>query len=290
MSLNIPRVKLVLKPTPLYKMVNLSTDLGVNLYIKRDDLSLLSFGGNKLRKLEYTLADAINKGCDTIVTTGSLTSNHAMLTAMAAKKLGLNVVLVLRSREPQFSRKVKGNLLIEHLLKARVEVFDVGKEDVNIAMKEVVESLKREGKKPYVLPLGGASPLGLLGYYDFVYEVLEQSKNMKIDFDYIVFATGSGGTQAGILLGVKKLKLKTRVIGVSDGTLAKYLKEKIYTLANTSSKKYNIGVKVDYNDIIVDERASFGGYGKFTRELIETISYVVKREGILLDPLYTGKA
>ena len=228
MSLNIPRVKLVLKPTPLYKMVNLSTDLGVNLYIKRDDLSLLSFGGNKLRKLEYTLADAINKGCDTIVTTGSLTSNHAMLTAMAAKKLGLNVVLVLRSREPQFSRKVKGNLLIEHLLKARVEVFDVGKEDVNIAMKEVVESLKREGKKPYVLPLGGASPLGLLGYYDFVYEVLEQSKNMKIDFDYIVFATGSGGTQAGILLGVKKLKLKTRVIGVSDGTLAKYLKEKIY--------------------------------------------------------------
>ncbi|MCD6368381.1 MAG: D-cysteine desulfhydrase family protein [Thermoproteales archaeon] len=285
-----PRVRLTPLPTPLEKLERLSKELGVDIYVKRDDVMTLAFGGNKVRKLEFTLGDAIAKGCDTIVTTGALTSNHARLTAAACRKLGLKLVLVLRGRDRQFPRKVKGNLLLDYIFGADIRIADVDKSEIPRVLREVAEELKGEGYKPYILPTGGATPVGVLGYVNACMELIYQLNERNLEVDYLVHASGTGGTQAGLVLGFKAFNTPIKVIGVSEGTPVETLRRKVYDLANEVAKLLDLNVKIDDSDIVVEGRYMFGGFGVITKEVVDTIKYVARTEGLLLDPIYTAKA
>ncbi len=192
-----PRVELVRWETPIHYLPRVSKELGVEVYVKRDDLTGFGIGGNKLRKLEFLLGDALARGCDTVITTGAVHSNHAFVTALATKSLGLDAVLVLRGRE-----ELKGNYLLDKLMGIETRVFSVGKtSELWPVAERIAEELRREGKKPYLVPAGGASPVGTLGYVRAAGEIHSQMKRLGMEFDSIVDAVGSGGTLAGLLLG-----------------------------------------------------------------------------------------
>lgn len=283
-----PRVKLSWGTTPIVYVKNLSEDMGINLYIKRDDLTGLALGGNKTRKLEFIMGEALKRGCDTVITAGAVHSNHALQTAAAAKKLGMDAVLVLRG-----IKENKGNFFMDKLLGADTRVFPVktGKE-----LKPHIEAVEKEliskGKKPMVIPVGGSNAIGAFGYIAAAVEVAEQCKESGLCFDYVVTATSSGGTQAGTLMGFKLVEpdIKVRNIGVGDPR--EELIDDVYELVQETSQMLGL------DDVIMDkgeiEAATidgygFGGYGTVVREVLDLIVRVAVKEGIYLDPVYTGK-
>lgn len=282
-----PKYKLITLPTPLEKAAKLSEEYDINLYVKRDDVMELAFGGNKARKLEYILADAFSKGCDTLITRGAYHSNHARLTAAAARKAGLEAYLVLY---PPIEPKVRGNLLLDKLLGANIVYVESSKE-ANEAMERLAKKLEGEGKKPYIIPGGGASPHGVLGYAMGFLEIFQQLRSFGEKLDYIVHATGTGATQAGLILGAKLLSLDdVGIVGISVGRDPKEVKGEVSRLVSGGAKLLNLDLNVEPEDVIVFSDYTFGGYATITREVVATMKNIALKEGLILDPVYTAKA
>jgi len=272
-------------PTPLEAAPKLGAELGVELMIKRDDAVELALGGNKVRKLEFLVGDAISKGYDTLITTGAMHSNHARLTAAAAVKAGMRAYLVLT---PPGSKELKGNLLLDKLLGAKV-VFT--ESDPVKEMERLADELRERGLRPYVIPAGGASSIGVLGYVEAALELIEQSRALGKRIDYVVLADGTCAMHAGLLLGLRAAgATEVNVVGISVGKAKGDAKGVVRRLISEASELLGIDNPVRDNDIIVFDDYVFGGYGKITGEVVDAMKLAARKEAIILDPVYTGKA
>lgn len=287
MEISLPRIRLAYLPTPLEYLPRLSKHLGgPKIWIKRDDLTGPSFGGNKVRKLEFVMADAINKGSTVVITTGGIQSNHARSTAAVARKLGLKSVLVLRGRNPP---EASGNLLLDRILGADIRFFPVEREEIPRIMEEVADELRKKGEKPYIIPLGASYPIGAAGYVNSVIEIYSQAKEMGLKFDWIVHAAGSGGTQAGLVFGIKMLKMDAKVLGISMGPNAETLRSAALRIAKGISNLLDVNVQISSQDVrVIDDFA--GEEGIISKEVVGAIKTLARTEGIILDPVYTAKA
>ena len=282
----LPRTNLVNLPTPLEEMPRLTKILnGPHLWIKRDDCTGLAFGGNKERKTEFVMADALSKKADVVITTGAIQSNHVRATTAAARKLGLKAVLVLYGAKP---KTYDGNLLLDHLLGAEIRFIN-GKEQKPNPMDEVAKELTKKGHVPYIIPEGASYPVGALSYVNAMLELLTQAQDMKLKINCVVHASGSGGTQAGLVLANKALESKIIIDGICLEPNSDWLAKKTVEIANGAAKLLDIKVTVAPNDVTLIEEYA-GEYGKLTPEISNTIKLVAQTEGILLDPVYTGKA
>ncbi len=279
----VPRFNLFHKPTLLEKAEKLSEELGVEVYVKRDDAIEFAMGGNKVRKLEFIVGEALAMGCDTLVTVGAVHLNHARTTAAAAKKAGLNAHLILWPR----NYEVKGNLLLDMLYDAEI-TFVESKEEALEKLNAVAKELRRKSAKPYVIPLGGAIPTGILGYVEAAFEIVRQLGELNIKPKYVVHASGSGGTQAGLVLGLKLAGVNAKVIGI-DIMGKPELPKKVIELIRETMEKYRLKADVKSEDIVVYDY-SFGGYGVLSKKVVDIMVKVAKTEGLLLDPVYTAKA
>lgn len=283
-----PRIKLVNLPTPLEEMPRLTKILnGPRLWIKRDDCTGLALGGNKERKTEFVMADALTKKADVVITTGPVQSNHVRATAAAARKLGLKVVLLLHGAKPETP---DGNLLLDHLLGA--EIHHINEEDLDAresTMEEMAENLRRIKHVPYIIPGGASYPVGGLSYVNAMLELLAQAQDRSMNIKCVVHAAGSGGTQAGLVLANKAVKAGIRINGICVEPNADWMVQKVVEIADGAAELLNIETRVEPGDVsLIQEYA--GEYGKLTPEISDTIRLVAQTEGILLDPVYTGKA
>ncbi len=301
---SFPRVPLAHLPTPLERMERLSGRFeGIDLLIKRDDQTGLAFGGNKARKLEFILADALAKGADTIITWAGVQSNWCRQTAAAAARLGLRSILVL-FRKPGGSTEPNGNLLLDMIFDARVEIVDATAETKMMELSGVADVIGRledeersSGRVPYIASIGGSrvegsmtEPLGAIGYVEAFMEIFEQTSAMGCVPDAIVLATGSGSTQGGLLVGAKILSSETKIIGISvsedEETMSRYVRE----ISEATLDLLGADRRLEEGDVIVLPEYLQEGYGILTREVADAVGLVATTEGILLDPVYTGKA
>jgi len=275
---DLDKVSLGIFPTPVHKLEGISRLLGTRVYIKRDDMTGLGLGGNKVRKLEYLLADAKAKGAEVVFTTGGAQSNHAMLTAAACRKLGMTPILILKKRGVTARQ---GNQLLEHLMGVDVRMMDTDSyDDIDAEMDRVGQAL---GKNYYKIPCGGSDALGTLGYVDCVREIRDQG----MQFDHIVCAEGSGGTMAGLALGAKLYMPDTRVTGMMvdndpfDQITVKLMREAAALL--------HADIEISREDF--DLRDMCGpGYAIPSQEGNAAVAMMAQQEGLFLDPVYTGKA
>jgi D-cysteine desulfhydrase len=288
----LARVPIAYLPTPLEPLPRLTAQLGgPELWIKRDDQTGLATGGNKTRKLEFLAADALAQEADTLITCGAAQSNHARQTAAAAAKFGLARTLVLRGEEPP---RTEGNLLLDRLLGA--EVVWAGEQPLDEKMAQVAEELQAAGRRPYVVPLGGSNPTGTSGYVAAMEELLAQcaergrTPNVRLHFDHIVLPSGSGGTQAGAVVGARALGYVGRILGVSVSPPADLFRRDMADLATDTAAHLGLECAFAPEEFVVDDGYLGGGYGvvgDLEREAIRTVASV---EGVLLDPVYTGRA
>jgi len=281
-----PRIRIAHLPTPIEPLPRLSSRLGgPNLWVKRDDLTGLAGGGNKARKLEFLIAEALAKGADTLVTCGAVQSNHARQTAAAAAKSGLRCTLVLRGREPHESQ---GNLLLDRLLGAEIVWAEDRPADERLG--EVAEELRSRGRRPYVVPYGGSNPVGACGYVAAMEELLDQSARQGISFDRIVFPSSSGGTQAGLAVAARTLGYPGEILGVSVDLGAPALQEKLAPLATATAELLGLPEAFLPSDFLVDDGYVGAGYGVLGDLERDAIRLAAETEGLLLDPVYTGRA
>jgi D-cysteine desulfhydrase family pyridoxal phosphate-dependent enzyme len=277
----LPRVSLANLPTPAQELPRLSRALGRTLWIKRDDLTGLALGGNKTRKLEFLCADALERKADSLITGGAPQSNHCRQTAAAAAKIGLRCLLVL-SGQPQ--PPDTGNLLIDSLVGA--ELVWAGDRPRDQAMRETFDRERSEGRNPYLIPYGGSNPLGAAAY---ALAALELKKQM-VEPDWIIFPSSSAGTQTGLILGARLFQLRGRICGISVDLEARLLREKISALLAETARTFGIAESFPPESILVDDRFLGAGYGKAGALEREAIHLFAREEGILLDPVYTGRA
>jgi D-cysteine desulfhydrase family pyridoxal phosphate-dependent enzyme len=277
----LPRVRLASLPTPVEEMPRLSKHLGRKLWIKRDDLTGLALGGNKTRKLEFLCADALRSGADMLITTGAPQSNHCRQTAAAAAKLGLKCTLVLAG-DPQPAES--GNLLLDSLLGAKLAW--TGGKSRDQALQENFSRAQSTGKKPYVIPYGGSNPLGAAAYAFAMRELIDQGFRP----DWILFASSSGGTQTGMVLGAHWFGYKGRIQGISVDRQAAPLRAVIAGLAAETVRTMADDAIIQGDAIRIDDRFLGAGYGKPGDLEREAIHLFARQEGILLDPVYTARA
>ena len=282
MKVQLPRVQIAHLPTPIDPLPRLSAALkGSQIWIKRDDQTGLAFGGNKTRKLEYLLADARAHGAKVLITRGAVQSNHCRQTAAAAAKSGFECILVLSGSVPS---RIEGNLLLDQLLGA--EIVWTEDKDPEQMLESTYSQAWEAGRRPYLIPYGGSNATGASAYVAAICELVAQ--DMK--FDRIVFASSSGGTQAGMIVGVKALELATHISGISVDKPSDDLQPIILNLAHQISELLRLNLDFDADEVDVDDRYLGGGYaviGEIEREAIELFA---STEGILLDPVYTGRA
>jgi len=286
-----PRLPLAHTPTPLEFLSRLTDYLqGPAIFIKRDDCTGLATGGNKTRKLEFLVGAAVKEGCDSLVTVGGLQSNHARQTAAAAAKAGLGCDLLLQEvpNAPEGNYDYNGNLLLNNLLGARVHRFPR-----DAFMKEelasFVEQQREQGRKPYAVPLGGSNAVGALGYAVAVQELIAQCVELGIAPTHIVLATGSGGTQAGVLAGLAAANSDVRVIGINVSATEVHQRKKVQQL--TAQTCELLGVDSPNEDAVVcDDHYYLPGYGVPNDGMVHAVRLLAEKEGVLLDPVYTGKA
>ncbi|MEA3238795.1 MAG: D-cysteine desulfhydrase family protein [Candidatus Bipolaricaulota bacterium] len=294
----VERVRLGIFPTPLVELNALGDLLGgPSIFMKRDDLDGLGMGGNKLRKLEYAMADAVAQGVTTVITTGAVQSNHCRLTAAAANKLGMKCHLVLSGEEPQIAT---GNLLLDKILGvagihyvprlSQEEKESTGHDPVEEKVTEIEKQLKRDGEVTYYIPNGCRSLHGALGYAGCVREVVEQMHSLKLAPDYFLSACGSVSTQTGLMLGSDLYcQAQARVIGISVSRDKDYITKKL--TSSLAEAHAFLGLEdLPRAEIIAYDEYIGEGYGIPTKEMKEAISLVARKEGIFLDPVYTGKA
>jgi D-cysteine desulfhydrase len=283
---NLPRLPIAHLPTPLEEMPRLSEALGgPHLFVKRDDQTGLATGGNKARKLEFLVADALEKGADTIITAGAVQSNHARQTAAAAAKFGLRCCLVLGGESPH---RWTGNLLLDELLGA--EIHWTGERDGSQVMKEVAEEEKRAGRIPYIIPYGGSNPVGAAGYVAAMEELMGQLAELDLQVDRIVFPSSSGGTQAGLMVGAKALEFAGRIEGISVSRTKEVLKARLEELATETAARLGLDLPFASEDFIVHDDYLGEGYAKMGPPEREAIRLLARTEGLLVDPVYTGRA
>jgi D-cysteine desulfhydrase family pyridoxal phosphate-dependent enzyme len=289
----IPRIQLGRLPTPLEKMRNLSRVLTIpELYMKRDDLTGIGYGGNKIRKLEYLLADALSKKADTVITTGGVQSNFTRATTACCTKLGLKTVLVLIGDEPE---EYRGNLLLEKLMGAEVhfvsaDSMDEGARKADELMETLAENLKAEGRTGYIMPVGGSTPVGITGFVRGFLELTEQMEALDISPQYIIVATGSGGTQAGLLVGKILKEATTRIVGIRVGKMFEPFREMVLGKARETAEVLRVNKAISEKDVVCYSDFVGEGYDIPTREANEAIRLVARTEAVFLDPVYTGKA
>jgi D-cysteine desulfhydrase len=283
----IPRIKLGYLPTPLEEAPRLAEAIGLRrLLIKRDDLTGLALGGNKVRKLEFLMADAIEKGADIVLTDGGPQSNHARLTAAAAKRLGLDCTLILGG--PRFTR-FEGNLLLDILFDAEIHFMpDANVKPMEAEMAREAKRLAAAGRKPYVIPIGGSSPVGALGYVEAVRELAEQLGDD--DSPLIVFAVGSAGTMAGVLAGIKLFLPKASALGISVGRRKKPLQNVAKTVGEAALALLGVEAEFDATAIDINHDYVGGFYGVPSEAGNEAMFLAARTEALVLDPIYTGKA
>jgi D-cysteine desulfhydrase family pyridoxal phosphate-dependent enzyme len=279
----IPRVRFAHLPTPVEEMPRLSRVLGgPRLLVKRDDQTGLAFGGNKTRKLEFLIAQAQAEGAQTLITGGAMQSNHCRQTAAAAARFGLDCVLVLTGVMPP---EPSANLLLDDLFGAEI-VPVAQRSERDRVLRDTLERVKAEGRSPCLLPYGGSSPSGALGYAYAMEELMQQG----IRADWIVFGTSSGGTHAGLVLGQRLFGFKGKVLGVSIDEPESWLKPHVAALATQAGKKLGHTFEFTEGDVLASDAYCQAGYGVLTGAEREAIQLFARNEGLLLDPVYTGRA
>ncbi|MEM7800897.1 MAG: D-cysteine desulfhydrase [Chloroflexota bacterium] len=278
--------------TPIEHMPNLTKAFGgPNLYVKRDDLLGLSGGGNKTRKLEYLVADALAQGADTLITVGAVQSNHCRLTLSAAVKVGLKCQLVLEERVPDsYHPDASGNNFLYRLLGVeRVKVVKSGV-DVHAEMEILANELASVGRKAYIIPGGGSNKIGSLGYVTCAEELMTQLNDMQLRVDHIVCSSGSGGTHVGLATGLRGLNANIPLTGISTRGESEALTTKYHNLASQVADSLGIRGGIPRDDFVIKDDYVGDGYSLPTDEMIEAVQLFARHEGILLDPVYTGKA
>jgi L-cysteate sulfo-lyase len=292
-----PRIRLGHLPTPLEPLERLSRHLagpdgkGPKLWIKRDDCTGLSTGGNKTRKLEFLMADALAKGADTVITQGATQSNHARQTAAAAAKLGLACHLLLEDRTGRRDEAYtqSANVLLDRLHGAEIGHRPAGA-DMQAEMEALAAQLRAEGKRPYVIPGGGSNPVGSLGYVYAAQELLGQAMELGLRIDHVIHATGSAGTQAGLVVGMVGLNSGVAVLGIGVSAPRAPQETKVLALAQETAKHLGLPGIIHAEHIAANCDYVGQGYGIATQGMAEAVRLVAELEGILLDPVYSGKA
>lgn len=279
-------------PTPIEELPRLSEALGgPRLLVKRDDQTGLAFGGNKTRKLEFLVAEAQEQGAKTLISGGAMQSNHCRQTAAAAARFGFECTLVLTGDLPE---KPSANLLLDELFGARI-VAVPDRKDRDRILQETFDNAVADGKKPYLVPYGGSSPTGALGYAFAVEELMKQIEDFRSlrDFgslDYIIFGTSSGGTHAGLVLGQRVFGFKGKVLGISIDEPEEWLKSHVSKLASEASEKLGERIQFTQDEVLANADYCRAGYGVLTDAEREAVKLFAKYEGLLLDPVYTGRA
>jgi D-cysteine desulfhydrase len=282
----IDKITLINSPTPIEKLHGVSKYLKRDIYIKRDDLTPIAFGGNKLRKLEFLAADAIKQGADSLVTGGAIQSNHVRQCAAVAAKLSLNSYALLENpiNTTEQNYLTNGNRLLLNLFNTHVkEVKELSSPQSQL--QEFADELKLQGKKPYIVPIGGSNALGALGYVAASLEIINQIKEIDADFRYVLTASGSGGTHAGLAVGLAHRDIE--LIGVTVSRKADEQLAKIAPLIRDIDSL--LGIKTDTKIHLWDEYF-LPRYGEPNEKCIEAVKLFAELDGVLLDPVYTGKA
>ena len=285
-----PRVKLGHLPTPLESMAALSREVGgPNLFVKRDDCTGLATGGNKTRKLEFLMGQALEQGAEIIVTQGEVQTNHGRQTAAAAARLGLacQILLERRVRGPEPGYEVQGNVLLDRMFGATLSFHEPG--DMNALALARTEELRAQGRKAYFIPGGGSNVVGALGYVDCALELLQQANHSGLRIDYLVHATGSTGTQAGLLAGLEGANTGIPVIGISVRQPKARQEDAVYALAQATAAHLGVKGGIDRSRVVAYDDYVGGGYGVPTPAMVEAVALTARCEGILLDPVYSGK-
>ena len=291
---DFPRANLSHLPTPLERLDNISAEFGTNVWFKRDDCTGLAFGGNKSRQLEFYVGQALAEGADTLLTTGAVQSNHVRMTVAAARKVGLEVEVQLEHRvdrdQPEYHNS--GNPYLVRLMGAKIRHYPVGEDEhgADRALEERAVELAAEGRKAYVIPLSNAhTPYGALGYVDAAEELLGQLREREIEPQRFIVPSGSASTHSGFLVGVRASGDTTPVHGVCVRRDAASQKQRVATKIGAVIETLGLDLAIADDEILCDDRMLAPGYGVPSAATVEAIRYLARKEGILLDPTYTGK-
>jgi len=280
--IDIPRLNFALLPTPIQRMDRLASYLGgPELYVKRDDLTGLAMGGNKIRKLEFLLADAQMQKAKTVITAGALQSNHCRQTAASAAIFNLDCVLVLVGTPPSIS---SGNYLLDQLFSARV--VWTSRSEREKTLEQVFNELEQSGKSPYLIPYGGTNPLGAVGYV----KAMEELRKQDFQPDWIIFPTSSGGTQTGMVVGAELFGFEGKVLGISVDENSQVMQTRVKDLSDHTFQFLAEKKSIPIEKILVNDDYLGKGYGELGEIEIEAIRLFAKKEGLLVDPVYTGRA
>jgi L-cysteate sulfo-lyase len=278
-------------PTPLEPAPRLSAELGVDLWIKRDDCTGLAGGGNKTRKLEFLLGEALEQGADTLITQGAVQSNHVRQTAAAAASFGMACRVVLENRTGNQAEDYlwSGNVLLDRLLGARIRTVEAGS-DMNAEMALDAEEVRAAGGTPYVIPGGGSNAVGALGYVDCALELAAQANDEGLVIDRIVTATGSAGTHAGLVAGLAVSGADIPVLGIGVRAAKQKQEENVFNLAVETAALLGHRERVSRDMVVADCDYVGAGYGLIDQGVADALALAARTEGLLLDPVYTGKA
>lgn len=276
-------------PTRIDRLDRISDELGTNIWIKRDDQTGTEVSGNKVRKLEFSVKEALDKGCDYLITCGGVQSNHARATAAVAAKLGLGCLLVLRGTENQIP---EGNLFLDKMFGTEIKFItpDEYKNSRTEIMKEEADNLLKLGHKAYIIPEGASNGIGSIGYVNTYSEILDQEKSMGIEFDAIAVAVGSGGTYAGLVYGDEMNGCKKDIIGFNIAATSDEFKVIVKNLLKEIEGYTGIESELDEEDLMIIDGYPGLGYALSQKHEVEFIRHFSSSEGIVLDPVYTGKA
>jgi L-cysteate sulfo-lyase len=288
-----PRIRLGHFPTPLEFMPNLTKHLGgPQIYIKRDDCTGLATGGNKTRKLEFLVAQALEQGADTLITQGAVQSNHARQTVAAAARVGMQCKILLEQRVSNASEEYEesGNVMLDRLMGGDIVARLPAGTNMQEAMEDLAAELRSAGRKPYVIPGGGSNPVGALGYVRCAQELLDQSYEAGVRIDHVVHATGSTGTQAGLVVGLRASNSGIPVYGISVRAPKDKQEENVWRLVQATVDYMGLPASsVERADVVANSDYVGDGYGIPTQSMIDAVRLTAQQEGILLDPVYSGK-
>ncbi|SER69383.1 D-cysteine desulfhydrase [Salisediminibacterium halotolerans] len=288
----LPRKMYTEGATPIEKAERLTRAFGgPDLYVKRDDQLGLTEGGNKTRKLEFLIADALTKGADTVITAGAIQSNHCRLTLSACVKEGLNCRLVLEENEaPQYDTYSTGNYLIYQLLDEHATEIVANGTDMEAALERAAEEERSRGRVPYIIPVGGSNAVGMTGYAACAAEIASQSEGLGVAFDYVVCASGSGGMQAGLVAGFASMDWRPDVLGMSVIKPENDQQALVHKLANETAAHLRIGAEISREQVRIFDECLAPGYALPSAAMKEAVKLTAQSEAILLDPVYSGKA
>lgn len=283
------RIPMANLPTRIEMLNRFSQELGVSVFIKRDDLTGMEFSGNKIRKLEYSVGEAVNMGADTLITCGGLQSNHCRATAAVAVKLGLRCCLVLRNGEPE--PPADGNYFIDKILGADVRIIDAEsyRSRRGEIMGEIAEEYNAAGHKAYIIPEGASNGIGTFGYLTCMQEIMEQEKLLGVTFDTIIDAVGSGGTFAGLCLANRLYGLNKRIAGVNVCDDAEFFQKRVSEIVEEAGRYLDEPVEIRPEEVEILDGYVGRGYALSRPEELDFIRDFARKEGVILDPVYTGK-